>query len=229
MATHISIGSVLPGRRLIWAFFSVAMTVPLLLATAVSAEDSAADPGPGAQEKPAQRGERSERRAEMRKKMLQKFDADGDGKLSDSERAKLRETMRKRHGAGEKGHGHQGDSKKGSGRRGRFGKEARERGPEGHRHGLRGHGGPPDLDKLFEKFDKDGDDRLDREEFKAALHVMREMHERRMGRPGEGRQGDHDRKRGRDTFRRRPGPDHKGRPGPPPAGRGPRPDRDDQE
>lgn len=48
-------------------------------------------------EKPeGKRPERDEGREARRERMLKKFDADGDGKLSESERASARETMERR-------------------------------------------------------------------------------------------------------------------------------------
>ncbi|MFK5921915.1 MAG: hypothetical protein QM496_07030 [Verrucomicrobiota bacterium] len=41
-------------------------------------------------------GKGKPKHAEMRKKMLEKFDADGDGKLNEAERAKAKATMQKR-------------------------------------------------------------------------------------------------------------------------------------
>ena len=51
---------------------------------------------------------------EQREKMLEEFDADGDGKLNEAERATARETMEERHGERPEG----GEGKKGKGSQG---------------------------------------------------------------------------------------------------------------
>ena len=226
------------GGRSIAVLFSAAILLPLLSSSTLHAEEDSDSVRPERGQRAAPREGRSERRAEMRKRMLKKFDADGDGQLNDEERAALRKGMADRRGRGKKGDGkkgfHEGNwgpGKRGDGKKGlREGKQgpgkgARDWGPKSRRHGPHDQGGPPDLDKLFEKFDRDGDDRLDRDEFKAALHVLRKMHQRRMGQVGEGRRGGPGPGRDRDGFRPRHRPDREGRSGPPPK-HGHRHDRD---
>ena len=90
-----------------------------------------------ADEKPRD-GERGRRPSpEMRKKLLEKFDADGDGKLNEAERSKARAEMKKR----------RGDRKPGEGR-----------------PGPRGPRSPEFRKKMLEKFDADGDGKLNEEE-----------------------------------------------------------------
>ncbi len=142
-------------------------------------------------------------RGEFRKKMLEEFDADGDGELSDDERATAREEMR--------------------GRRGKDGAKGRREGKGGK--------GPPSPERLFEKFDADGDNQLSREEFMELAKSMQEHRERhrrskgqagkgsgRRGGPPEGRPGPP--REGRRDFGSRPELQNPGdRPGPPPRGK----------
>jgi len=88
----------------------------------------------------AKKGDRNDRRAEMRQRMLEEFDADGDGELSEDERATAREEMRKRRGG-----------------QGKSGKAKGERGPK--------RDGRPNPGQLFDKFDANGDGQLSRAEF----------------------------------------------------------------
>ncbi len=149
------------------------------------------------------KGERPERPSfeEMRKKMLEKFDADKDGKLNDEERAKAREYR----------HEHAGEfmRERGEGERPRGPRPPR--GPEGRArdgHGPDGHGpeggpdgrrpdGPPPAMRLFDRFDEDGDGQLSRKEFERLVTRMREM-----GPPGAGGPG----RPGGPREWRRPGP-----------------------
>lgn len=169
------------------------MFAMLLTSAAVAAEDEA----------PKQ--DRASRRSEMRKKMLEKFDADGDGELNEEERTTARESMRNmrtKQGGGEKG------------RRGGKGRDGKGKGQGKGQAGRRDGGGRPDPGKMFDKFDVDGDGQLTREEFTELSKAMQKM---RSGGRGQGRgQG-----RGRG-----PGPgarDGKGPGGPPadgPRGKG---------
>ncbi|MEM8944281.1 MAG: hypothetical protein AAGD11_03785 [Planctomycetota bacterium] len=147
-----------------------------------------------------------DRRAEMRKKIMAEFDVDGDGELSDDERAKAREEMRSRRGA--RG---QGDNPRGE--RMRRGRQEGQRG---------GPGGPPDPGQLFDRFDADGDGNLSRAEFMKLTEEMRPPRPPR-GRDGAGQDGPPARGEGRrprfdrDAPLQNPG-DEGGRP-PRPEGR----------
>ncbi len=160
------------------AILSMALALPILMAGSLRAEEKPAGKETRAAKNRARSGDNSGKRSEMRKRMIEKFDADGDGQLSEDERAEMRKFMQERRGKqGEKGAGKKGArDRKGPDGRGKAGKG--RRGPRGPGGGS----GPPDLDKLFKNFDKDGDGKLDRQEFGNAL---RTMHEKRM----EGRRG----------------------------------------
>jgi hypothetical protein len=116
--------------------------------------------------------ERPRRDGEMRARMIEEFDADGDGELNDEERQTARETMRERRG-----------DRPGRGGQARGG-EGRGRGP--------GRGGedrpaPPDPNQLFDRFDENKDGQLSRDEF---LKLTEETRGRRGPRgPREGRPG----------------------------------------
>jgi len=101
-------------------------------------------------------------RAERRQRIIAAFDADGDGRLNDEERAKAREELG--------GLGNRSDrpraARQGSGPR-----------PMG----------PPDPNRIFDRFDENGDNQLSREEFAKLTEAMRQMRQRRGGGPPEGR------------------------------------------
>jgi len=177
-------------RMSLWA-----MSVCFLAAGSALADDAA--------DKPRERGPRNPERMQ---KLLDEFDADGDGKLNKEERTAAREArMAQRAEKGEKG------AKKDAAKRG-------ARRPGGDR-GERGPGGPPrmpDPATLFDKIDADGDGSINKEQFIAFMEKMRE--ERMLGRGprGEGRPPQADRRRGGPPR----GPRGEGRP---PRGRGPGP------
>jgi hypothetical protein len=160
----------------------VALSAILLSATlaSVAAAQESDKPAPPREGRPD--------RAAMRERLLKEFDADGDGKLSDEERAKARESRGAREGD------------RGDGRRGREGRPPRpegrgHEGPGGPRPGWRGpdgpppggHGGPhrpgfpPNPMRLFKEFDADKNDQLSGDEFEK---LMGKLHE--LGRPGHG-------------------------------------------
>ncbi|QDU27017.1 EF hand [Anatilimnocola aggregata] len=97
-------------------------------------------PPPGAKRGPGGPGGEA-----MRAEMLKKFDKDGDGKLSEDERASLMAAMKERGGR-----------------------------PGGPGAGKRGPGGPgrPNFAELMKKFDKDGDGKLSEDERAAAREAM---------------------------------------------------------
>jgi Ca2+-binding EF-hand superfamily protein len=101
-------------------------------------------------------------RAERRQRVLQAFDADGDGQLSDEERAKARAELG--------GQSDRADRPRG---------ERQGRGPRPD--------GPPGPDQLFDRFDENHDNQLSREEFMKLTATMREMRQRRAGGPPDAR------------------------------------------
>ena len=112
---------------------------------------------------------------EQRKEMLEKFDADKDGKLSDEERKAAREAMKDAHGQrGDKGP--RGPRPEGAA-------EGRPEGCPGNAEGRPGRPGPrfnPEQRKeMLEKFDADKDGKLSEEERKAAREAMKEAHGQR--------------------------------------------------
>jgi len=177
-------------------YLSPALTLVLsaMLAGATLADD-------GAEEGSIKKGNRSGRGPEFREKMLEKFDADGDGKLSEKERETAREAR--------------------PGRRG-------ERGPREGRGSEGFH--PPKPEDFFRQFDKDGDMKLNLEEFRALTESMRAKRQRGGSRHGKGfRQGPSegrgDRRgppnEGQRNFRsRRPLENRGDQPGPPPPREG---------
>ncbi len=161
----------------------------------------------------ANNDDRAGRRGEMRQKMLNEFDADGDGELSDDERANAREAMRARRGG--KGKSGKGKAGKGKGR--------------GQRGGPGGQGGRPDPAKLFDKYDANGDGQLSRAEFmKLAKEVRPPRPPRGHGKRG-GPRPDGSPREGRRSFDRdRPLQNPGDRPGPPPRPEGHRRFSDDE-
>ena len=159
---------------------------------------------------PPQRGPRN---PEFRQRMLEEFDADKDGQLSDEERQKMRETMRERFGSrgprGGEGSERRGpEGRPGDGPGDRFGEGPGRRGPEGR-------GGPPvPPEIMFTMFDTNDDGQLSREEFRVLAGAMHRIAMR--GHDGPRPPFD------RDQYRRGP---RDGRPPRGPEGRGPRPDR----
>jgi len=147
-------------------------------------------------------GDRSDRRAEMRQKMLNEFDADGNGELNEGERANAREKMRARRGGKARG-------AKGA------------KGARGAKKGRKGRGGRPDPGKMFEKFDANGDGQLSRREFMKLAEAMRAHRQQRgPGKLGDARPGGPPIAR-RDNFDRdRPLQSPGDRPGPPPRSEG---------
>lgn len=174
----------------------------LVLSVLITGTSRAEDDAPNKED-------RAGRRAEMRQKMLDEFDADGDGDLSETERTTAREQMRSRRADKSKG------AKGAKGSQGR--KRATQRGK-----GRRGSGGPPDAARLFNEHDANGDGQLSREEYMkltAAVRSSRPPHG-----PGQrgGPRSDGPPPAGRRRFDRDSPLQNRGdRPGPPPrpAGR----------
>ncbi|ADB14853.1 putative signal transduction protein with EFhand domain [Pirellula staleyi DSM 6068] len=127
----------------------------------------------GADETPAPKRERPSREA-MMKQMLEKFDADKDGKLSEEERTKARESMRGQGGPGGerfaelmKKFDKDGDGKLSEEERAALRAEMGANRPEGGRPE-----GRPNMEEIIKKFDKDGDGKLSEEERAAARASM---------------------------------------------------------
>lgn len=139
-----------------------------------------------------------DRPAEMRKRIMEEFDVDGDGELSDEERATAREEMRnrRRNRAGQDGEaGPRGDRQRG------------ERMRRGDREGRRGGpAGPPNPEEVFDRFDADGNGSLSRQEFIKLTEEMRPPRPPRGPRgPEAGPKGSEDAPEGRRRFdRQRP-------------------------
>ena len=196
----------------------------LMLASLASVARADEDAEKPADKPPAAEREGRPNREEMHKRMLERFDEDKDGELSDDEREKAREFRREHFGdrggrgprdgrGGREGRGPDGPGPGGppEGRRwegrGPGGPGRGPRGPEGP--GFRPMGPPPPPAELFKEFDADNNDQLSVEEFEKLMGRLRD----RMPGPPRG-------------FR---GPGDPGGPGPegrPPRGDGEgRPDR----
>ena len=195
---------------------------------------------PAAAQPPDDRGPRPD--PELRQKILDAFDTNGDGNLDQAERQAIRRAMQEffrpagREGRGPDGRrgpagGRRPDADRGpEGRRGRGDRDRADRGPEGRRGPRRPDGPPPPPrpERLFNAFDENQDAALSLDEFKALSHFMRERFAMGppLGRPG-GPRFDRDRPDGppRDQYRRGPRDDRPPRPdSPPPPGDGPGPE-----
>lgn len=143
-----------------------------------------------------------ERSANLRQQLREEFDADGDGRLNDEERAEARRAMRQRRGRRDDDEAQRGAG----GGRGRQ-RSGQTRGPDG----------PPDPNRLFNRFDADENGELSRDEFGRVVRAMRVMRARmeaegRPDRPGMDRDRD---SRGRDSDSPRAEGRRGDRPGPP--------------
>ena len=137
---------------------SMALLVPLAMASLSSAQERERPRGPN---------------PEMRQKMIEKFDKDGDGKLNEEERAAAREFMQERRA-----------------------RRDGEGGPPWARDGERPQGPNPEMrQKMIEKFDKDGDGKLNEEERAAARKFMQERRAQREGKPPWAKEGQADKPR----------------------------------
>ncbi len=158
----------------------------------------------------------SKRGPEFRQRMLKRFDADGDGKLSDDERAEARQEMRRHHRKrGSKGGGEllperaprkDFERPQGFDQPLRNAEDSASRGPradkerrDGRNHRRHASNKAPNPNKMFDRFDADGNGQLSREEFHQlakTMHRVRDGHKGhrrgkghgdRSGNPGEGR------------------------------------------
>ena len=150
--------------------------------------------GPAAAEGPDGKGQSLN--PERRQKLIAEFDTDGDGKLNEEERQKARQSMRERRQnrpEGRPGSPPEGRRGRKPGNQGLDGPEGRPRGdrgpggPEGRPRGDRGPGGPEgrprgpqghapfDFGEMFDKFDKNSDGSLSRDEFQALTREIRQM------------------------------------------------------
>ena len=133
---------------------TLVLLLPLSLAGATWADDNT-------EQEPVAAGDRPGPGPELRQWMLEKFDADGDGQLSEAERQAARDQMRDRR------------TRRGS---------KQGRGANGFQ--------PPKPEELFQQFDKDGDKKLSMEEFRALTQSMQARRHRGGPRHGKrGRQG----------------------------------------
>jgi Ca2+-binding EF-hand superfamily protein len=169
-----------------------ARTMTLLIAGAVAATLSTRG-----NEEQENFPKREERALEMREKlMMRRFDKDGDGKLDDAEKAEMekhkKEILAKydKDGDGQLGpeerKAFMDDRRKEMGAPGGPGMPGGPGGPGGENHPRLT---PEERRKIMEKFDKDGDGKLNEEERKAAFEAHRERIGKERGErrgPGEG-------------------------------------------
>lgn len=106
-----------------------------------------------------------------REEMTKKYDKDGDGKLSEIERATMREDMQAQRSAKEKS---EGSEKKGA--KGKSDGEGRS-GPGGER---------PSAEETVKKYDKDGSGELSASELELLFKEQRERMQQRGGQSGPG-------------------------------------------
>lgn len=119
--------------------------------------------------------------AGMRAKVLEKFDADGDGKLSDEERAAAKAAREAKGNASPRQNG--------------AGAGAKQGGPKG-KNGAGQMGakrGAQMRERILQKFDADGDGKLNEEE-RAAAKAAREQHIKEFDSNGDGKLDDTERK-----------------------------------
>ena len=162
----------------------------LMLASLASVARADEDAEKPADKPPAAEREGRPGREEMHQRMLERFDEDKDGELSDDEREKAREFRREhfgdrggrgpREGRGPDGPGPGGPEGRRWEGRGPGGPEGRgpggpgrgPGGPEGR--GFRPMGPPPPPAELFKKFDADKNDQLSLEEFEKLMGHLRD-------------------------------------------------------
>jgi hypothetical protein len=149
--------------------------------------------GPAAAKGPDGKGQSLD--PQRRQKLIAEFDTDGDGELNEVERQKARQSMgerrqnhpkgrpggpsegRRGRKPGDQGEGRSRGDRRPGGPEGRSRGDRRPGGPEGRSRGNRGPQGqsPFDLGEMFDKFDKNADGSLSREEFQALTREVRQM------------------------------------------------------
>lgn len=137
--------------------------------------------------------DQEERKAMMdeRKAMMGKFDADGDGKLNAEERKAMMEARRKAMAAPD---GQGAAIRENAKKREVAAKREGAAKHEGARQGLRqGPGFPPEAqEKILQKFDKDGDGKLSKEERKEMMDERKALLEK-FDADGDGKLNDEER------------------------------------
>lgn len=145
---------------------SILLTTALLAAVAVAAN---ANPD----------GKKPHRPAGPPKAILEKFDTDGDGKLSDDEAKAARAAMQERRAAIVAKYDTDGD--------GELNEQEREAAKEEMKalHGDREMPHRPARARIMKRFDKDGDGKLNDEEREAAKAAMKEWREKNGNKGGD--------------------------------------------
>ena len=157
-----------------------------------------------------QNQDKKKRGGKGRQRLLQRFDKDGDGKLSEAERAAAREARQNllkefdkdgdgRLSADERAAAQKARQGRNKGR-GKGAKKGRGKGPKKGRGKGRAGGGRFNARTIMARFDKDGDQKLDAQELSAFLTAMRQ----RVGGPDQGRRRRPAAGRPRDGKKKRP-------------------------
>ncbi|MFM7182006.1 MAG: hypothetical protein ACKO2G_11160 [Verrucomicrobiales bacterium] len=107
------------------------------------------------------------------KALLEKFDTDGDGKLSEQEREAAKAAMEEKRAAIIAKYDKDGDGKLNEEER----KAAKEEWKELHGERPNPPGGPS-RERILKRFDKDGDGKLNEQEREAAKAAMKEWHKK---------------------------------------------------
>jgi len=149
-----------------------------------------------AQDRPADGKDAGKHRRPSKEEILKKFDKDGDGELSEEEKAAMKEAMEKhrgKHGKGGRPSKEEMLKKFDADGDGKLNKEERTAAREAMKKRFR--------EEALKRFDKDGDGELNEEERAAAKEAAKK---RRGGRDGAGKDGREGGKGGRDRGKGRP-------------------------